>query len=168
MSSLSIRDIEFDSSVVQRLIADSNVERAARMPGFSPAGGSTVEGSDFLLPHGVFLVAARDGTALGCGGLRRLTPEVAEIKRLFVSRPGRGRGIGRAVLCALEDRARSLGYRTVRLDNDGGEPAALELFRSQGYRPIGDYNGNPYARYWFERKLDPCSEPMKPPAAAAS
>jgi hypothetical protein len=40
------------------------------------------------------------------------------------------------------------------LDTDGGEPAALALFRSFGYRPIADYNSSPYARYWFEKQLE--------------
>src|SRR5947209_18990154 len=105
MSLVDMRESEFDSSLAQRLIAEMNAERAARMPGFSPSGGSTVEGGDFRLPRGVFLVAARGGTALGCGGLRRLSPGVGEIKRLFVSAPARGQGVGRALLCALEDRA---------------------------------------------------------------
>jgi GNAT superfamily N-acetyltransferase len=153
-TSIEIHDSEFDSAIAQRLIAEMNAERAARMPGFSPSGGSTVAGGDFRLPRGVFLVAAREGAALGCGGLRRLSPGVGEIKRLFVSAPARGQGVGRALLCALEDRARSLGYRALRLDNDGGAPAALELFRSQGYRPIEDYNGNAYARHWFEKELE--------------
>jgi hypothetical protein len=33
------------------------------------------------------------------------------------------------------------------------KPAALALFRSSGYRPIPDHNGNPFARLWFEKRL---------------
>jgi hypothetical protein len=29
------------------------------------------------------------------------------------------------------------------------------LFRSAGYRAIGDYNGNPYASHWLEKRLPP-------------
>ena len=72
--------------------------------------------------------------------------------RITTSR-ARGRGVGRALLVALEERARSLGYTTIRLDTHGGEHAAVALFRSAGYRAIADYNGNPYARYWFEKRL---------------
>jgi len=31
--------------------------------------------------------------------------------------------------------------------------ARSALFRAPGYRPIADYNGNPYAEYWFEKRL---------------
>jgi hypothetical protein len=27
------------------------------------------------------------------------------------------------------------------------------LFRAAGYLPIADYNANPYAKYWFEKRL---------------
>jgi hypothetical protein len=53
----------------------------------------------------------------------------------------------------LEERARAVGYRVLRLDTHGREPAALALFRSAGSRPIADYNGNPYARHRFEKDL---------------
>ena len=38
-------------------------------------------------------------------------------------------------------------------DTDGRQPAALALFRSFGCQPVTDYKGNPYARYWFEKRL---------------
>lgn len=150
---LSIREAPFDSPEVQRLISVMNAQRRARVPEFTPLGGSTVGARDFLPAHGVFLIAARDDEPVGCGGLRRLSARVGEIKRLFVSPPARGQRIATSLLRALEDRARSLGYTTLRLDTDGGVPAALALFRSQGYREIDDYNGNEYARYWFEKRL---------------
>lgn len=152
--SLRIREAPFDSPEVQRLITVMNDRRRARMPEFTPLGGSTVQPRDFLAPHGVFLIATQGNEPLGCGGLRRLGDEVGEIKRLFVLPPVRGQGIGAALLRALEDRARSLGYTRLRLDTDGGVPAALALFRSQGYRQIDDYNGNEYARHWFEKGLE--------------
>jgi len=149
---LSIREAPFDSPEVQRLITVMNAQRRARMPEFTPSGGSTVDACDFLPPHGVFLIATREEEPAGCGGVRRLGPEVGEIKRLFVSPPARGQGIATELLHALEDRAISLGYTTIRLDTDGGVPAALALFRSRGYCEIADYNGNEYARYWFEKR----------------
>lgn len=148
-----VEDVEFNSPVVQRLLSDWDNEILARSPAFSPGGGSTVRGSDFALPFGSFLVAFREGRRVGCGGVRRLTEGVGELKRVFVSPAGRRLGVGRALLHALEQRARALGYASLRLDTDGHEPAALALFRSLAYRPIDDYNGNPYARYWFEQRL---------------
>lgn len=150
---LTISRRPFDSSAVGELLSNWNDELRARIPEFSPAGGSTVDGADFDLPTGVFLVAFRGGSKLGCGGLRRITDDAGEIKRLFVTAEARGRGVGRALLLALEAHATSIGYSTIRLDTHGGEHPAVALFRSAGYRQIGDYNGNPYASYWFEKSL---------------
>ena len=145
--------MQFDSPAVATLLSNWEVELRARIPGFSPSGGSTVAPADFGRPDGVFLIATRSGRPLACGGLRRLDQRVAEVKRLFVASPARGRGLGRAVLRSLEAQATSLGYATIRLDTHGGDHPALRLFRSAGYREIDDYNANPYARYWFEKQL---------------
>lgn len=145
---MSVTEMRFDGPDVQALLADWNDEL-----GFTPTGGSTVEASDFTSPDGVFLLARSAGSPVGCGGLRRLTPTTGEIKRVYVRPDARANGVGRALLAALEERATRFGMKELRLDTDGGEPAALALFRSAGYLPIADYNGNPYARYWFARRL---------------
>jgi GNAT superfamily N-acetyltransferase len=65
----------------------------------------------------------------------------------------RGRGWARRLLTALEDAARELGYRRVRLDTGRLQPAALALYPAAGDREIADYNGNPFASYWGEKDL---------------
>jgi GNAT superfamily N-acetyltransferase len=58
-----------------------------------------------------------------------------------------------ALLVALEDAARELGYARVRLDTGPKQPHAERLYRRAGYREIPDYNGNVVARHWFEKGL---------------
>jgi ribosomal protein S18 acetylase RimI-like enzyme len=41
------------------------------------------------------------------------------------------------VLAHLEDRARELGYRRLRLDTTVTQTAAQQLFASAGYREVG-------------------------------
>ena len=50
------------------------------------------------------------------GGVKGLSGAIAEIKRMYVVPEARGRGVARALLAALEDAARELGYEVVRLD----------------------------------------------------
>jgi GNAT superfamily N-acetyltransferase len=145
-----IRHARFDDPIVQGILAEWDHEL-----GFAPKGGSTVEGTDFAPPNGAFLLATSGDAAVGCGGIRYLTPRSGEVKRLFVRRAARGRGHGRVLLDALEERALGLGFEELRLDTDGGNPAALALFRSAGFEPIPDYNGNPHARHWFAKPLWP-------------
>lgn len=155
MSELTLNQAPFDSPVVQSLLAEWNEELSSIDLRLPPAGGSTVRAGDFAPPSGVFLLAAFGHEAVGCGGIRSLSGAICEVKRLFVVQAVRGRGVGRTLLAALEERAPALGFRALRLDTAGDQPAALALFRSAGYEPIADYNGNLHARYWFEKRIAP-------------
>lgn len=61
-----------------------------------------------------FVVAAdQDGTVIGCGELAPLSAEVAEVRSLVVDEARRGQRTGVALVTALADRARELGYVTL-------------------------------------------------------
>ncbi len=104
----------------------------------------------------VFLVARdRDGTAVGCGGLRPLGPDSAEIKRMYVDPAARGTGVATALLRALEDHARELGIPRLLLETGTGQPDAMRFYRREGYEPIeayGPYRGVSISRC-FARDL---------------
>ncbi len=111
-------------------------------------------------PNAVVLVArADDGTALGCGALRPLEDGAAELKRMYVVPAARGRGVGRAVLAALEEAARDQGWTTLRLETGPRQPEAAALYSRAGYRPIGPFGAYGGAAdagdsLFFERILD--------------
>jgi len=121
------------------------------MPSATPA--------DFTPPGGTFLVGFdEDRTAVCGGGLKRLDDEAAEIKRMYVVPAARRRGVARQLLTALEDAARDLGYRIVRLDTGPLQAHAQAIYESTGYRAIGNFNANPVASYWGEKRLVPAEE----------
>jgi ribosomal protein S18 acetylase RimI-like enzyme len=130
-------------------------ELAARFPeGFEKDTDSASALDDYSPPAGVFLVAQILGEAVGCGALRVFSPGIGEIKRMWVSRQFRGRGVARALLTALERAARERNLRAVRLDTHSSLAEALQLYRTSGYREIPRFNDNPYAHHWFEKTLD--------------
>jgi GNAT superfamily N-acetyltransferase len=99
-------------------------------------------------PHGVFLVAWLDGVAAACGALRRADPETAELKRMYTTPSTRRRGVSRAILGALEQRARDLGYRRVILETGLAQPEAVAMYESAGYERIatyGPYRDSPWS-----------------------
>jgi len=108
---------------------------------------------DLLPPDGSYLVVWSDGQPVAGGGVRRLGDPLGEIKRMYVRPAHRGRGVARALLGALEDEARSLGYDRVRLDTGPMQPHALRLYTSSGYEPVERYNDNPYAVFWGEKRV---------------
>ena len=115
----------------------------------------TATADDFSASRGgAFVVGfSEDGSALCGGGLKRLEPGVVEIKRMYVVPAARRRGHARALLRALEDAARDLGYGVVRLDTGPHQPHAERMYRAAGYREIGNFNANPFASFWGEKRL---------------
>ncbi|OEV05263.1 GNAT family N-acetyltransferase [Streptomyces oceani] len=92
-------------------------------------------------PRGLYLLGYdTDGSPVATGGWRT-QEEVdegyargdAEIKRMFVVREARGRGLARRILAELEDSARQAGRRRMVLETGLAQPEAIELYRSSGY-----------------------------------
>jgi len=104
-------------------------------------------------PNGAFIVGYEDEVAICCGGIKRLDDEACELKRMYVIPGARGRGVARILLAALEDRAREMGYTIARLDTGPKQPDAQHLYESAGYAPIPNFNGNPVATFFGERRL---------------
>ena len=117
-----------------------------------PAGPSA-RPEELSPPGGGFVVLLDDERPVAGGGIKRLDGRACEIKRMYVVPDARGRGLGRALLDALEDLARDLGYALARLDTGARQPGAQRMYERAGYRPIADYNGNPYAAFWGEKAL---------------
>jgi GNAT superfamily N-acetyltransferase len=109
---------------------------------------------DFAPPGGAFVVLYDGGVPVAGGGVKRLDARTGEIKRMYVVPEARGRGLGRALLVALEDAARALGYTKARLDTGPRQPNSRALYVSAGYAEIADYNGNPFASFWGEKALE--------------
>ena len=76
---------------------------------------------------------------MGIGCLRRIGPQTAEIKRMYVEPAMRGIGAGRAILKNLLKAAAADGYTGVRLDSPDFMAAAHALYRSCGFVDIPPY-----------------------------
>lgn len=72
---------------------------------------------------------------------------------MYVIPAARGRGVARALLRALEDAARDLGYEVARLDTGPRQPHAQRMYEAEGYRPVANFNANPVATYFGEKHL---------------
>jgi GNAT superfamily N-acetyltransferase len=105
-------------------------------------------------PNGVFLVGFdADGTAVCGGGIKDLGDGACEIKRMYVVPQARNAGVGRALLEALEDAARELGFEHARLDTGPRQERSRLMYRAAGYEPIENFNGNPIATFFGEKRL---------------
>ena len=134
-------------------LVDAMVDEVGKLyePGL-PMGSSATP-SELSPPGGGFVVLWEGARAVAGGGLKRLGDVACEIKRMYVAPEARGRGLGRALLAALEDLARDLGYAVARLDTGAEQPGARRMYERAGYESVPDYNGNPYAAWWGEKRL---------------
>lgn len=120
------------------------------------SGSSSFDAADVRVARACFAVA-RDagGQAAGCGALRPLAGDVAEVKRMY-ARPGHP-GAGSALLAFLEVTAARLGYRDLWLETRAVNQRAVRFYLARGYRPIpnyGKYAGNAEAVCMAKRLPD--------------
>jgi len=104
-------------------------------------------------PGGAFLVGYADGVAVCCGGVKRLPDGACELKRMYVVPSARRQGVARALLHALEESARGLGFALARMDTGPRQQHAIAFYESEGYTRIGNFNANPAASWWGEKAL---------------
>ncbi len=128
----------------QQLMAELSAT-LARLTGAS--GQASFDVADVLGPRAVFMVA-RDaaGQPVGCGALRPLSEEIGEVKRMYAR--AQARGVGTAILQALESYAREIGYTTLWLETRRLNSQAVQFYLHHGYQPIdnyGKYRRNPDA-----------------------
>ena len=99
-----------------------------------------------------FFVGVVDNRVVAMGTLRRVSPAVAEVKRMRVEPTLQGWGIGRALLSAMHRRALELGYTTLRLDTAVHRSAARRLYEANGYREERRGRIGPFDCVFYERR----------------
>jgi putative acetyltransferase len=96
-------------------------------------------------PEVTLFVAREAGAVVGCGAYRLQSDGSAELKSMFVLPEARGRGIGRAILAAIED-ALSGRVTILRLETGTRQEPAIRLYESAGFHrrgPFGGYRDDP-------------------------
>lgn len=120
--------------------------------GFDVSRSRDPDAKDMRRPRGSFIVAISDTLPVGCVGLKGTDHGYAEIKRLWVAPSARGLGLGKRLMDAAEDAARTLGIALLRLDTNSALPEAGQLYRTTGWREIPRFNDDPYPDLFFEKR----------------
>jgi GNAT superfamily N-acetyltransferase len=109
---------------------------------------------DLVAPDGVFLLARRGGTPIGCAGLRVGPNRVGEVTRVFVVPSARRLGIGARLLAELETVAQAHNVKRLQLDTRDDLLEARRLYVRCGYEEVPPFNDSDYAEHWFAKYLD--------------
>ena len=151
---MEVRTVRADAAAARCLMAEYLDEIAGRMgPEFDRSRYVDAAPEELEPPAGRLLVGYEGERPVACGAVRVLGDGIAEIKRMYVAPQARGGGLGRTLLVALELAAAELGCDRARLDTASTLTEAVGLYRSAGYVAIEDYNRNPHATVWMERRL---------------
>jgi GNAT superfamily N-acetyltransferase len=145
-STVEVRREDFLSPSVERLITALNRELDDRYPE-EGANHFDLDAEEVADGRGAFLVAFLANEPIGCGAVRRISPTVYEIKRMYVAPSARNRGVGRRILNELESVARALGAARLVLETGVRQPEALALYTRAGFTTIplfGSYAGTPH------------------------
>ena len=96
-------------------------------------------------PTGEILLArTTDGMLVGCVALWPLdTNGCSEMKRLYIVPEGRGLGIGKKLVSAILEFAKSAGYREIKLDTLPHMVEAVSLYKRAGFVETKPYYATP-------------------------
>lgn len=104
---------------------------------------------EYADPRGALLLAWVGGALAGCCALRPLDnadyANASEMKRLYVRKAFRGFGLGRQLVEAALDAARTAGYGCVLLDTLVEMEAARALYEDLGFTEVAPYYYSPLA-----------------------
>jgi GNAT superfamily N-acetyltransferase len=82
---------------------------------------------------------------IGCGVIRKIRPDAAELKRMYVRPDAQGLGLGRQLFEMRISEARDMGCTVLYADTVKGNTAMLTMYEKYGFKYIPRYaeNANP-------------------------
>lgn len=134
-----------DQPEIVALIADLDAYQLTLYP---PESVYALNMAALKQPNVLFAVARNpEGAAIACGAIV-VTPEFAELKRMYVRPEARGQGVAKKVLNLLEAEAMAQGCKLFTLETGPYQHEALALYERYGYErrgPYGDYRDDPFS-----------------------
>jgi putative acetyltransferase len=109
-----------------------------------------------------FWVVEASGEIIGMFGIESRSHDSTELRRMYLDRRHRGRGIAQRMLQCAETRARELGFAKLILSTAEIQKAAIMFYRKSGYDLVGDEHANTMStktvgggltRFHFEKAL---------------
>jgi molybdopterin-guanine dinucleotide biosynthesis protein A len=158
LDELDARVVELDPSALVNVNTPSDLDRLAvrivrfeerHLSGFASLVSDTLPEFGFEAdpqfdpdledPDGYYAalwIAERDGEVVGSVALRDLGDGVLELKRMYLRRAERGRGLGKRLLTTALDEARDRGASMIRLDTSERMETAQALYEAYGFRRV--------------------------------
>ncbi len=108
----------------------------------------------FSTEKGGIVLCKNDSEYIGCVAVRKITNEVAELKRMYVQPAHQNKGVGKKLLEAAIIIAQNCNYKFIRLDTLNTMLPAIHFYKKNGFYTINSYYNNPIeTAIYFERKI---------------
>jgi GNAT superfamily N-acetyltransferase len=125
------------------------------IPLYAPESRHGYSVAKLLAEDIAFFVMRQDGMPAGCGGLKLVGAEYAEVKRMYVRPQFRGLGLGKLMLNHMVAYAQERGVDVLRLETGIYQMEAIALYERYGFRripPFGPYFEDPVS-LCYEKRL---------------
>lgn len=105
--------------------------------------------------RGAMILVQENDAFIGCVGFRERSPEVAELKRMYVLPEHHKKGVGQGLLHEAMRLASEYDYKKIKLDTLRKMTPAMELYLKNGFVETTAYYHNPNAdTVYFELDLE--------------
>jgi len=129
-----------NSPTARKLLGDLDAELVGLYPDHPYPPPFEDEHADGV---GSILIAYSERRAVGCGAIRQIDQNTAELLRMYVLPSARRRGIGSTLLDALEHEAGEMGADRILLEAGDRQPDAIALYQHRGYTPTAGWVAEP-------------------------
>jgi len=102
-------------------------------PNSTDADLADIEQSYFERGGTFFVLEDRDGSIIGAYGLYPIENQTCELRKMYLHKSQRGRGLGKFLLDSALAEARELGFTRVTLETASVLKEAIALYESYGF-----------------------------------
>ena len=127
--SLMLEHVAAPTDDVRMLIGELDAELSGA---YAPEQRHGLSLARLFQPGVLFFIARLDGDPVGCGGVA-FEDGLAEVKRMYVRPPARGRGVAQTILARLETEARARGAARLVLETGDAQHAAVRFYDRAGF-----------------------------------
>ncbi len=93
--------------------------------------------ANYIARGGTFVVVENDASQIvGTAGLFYLRSGVCELRKMYLLKETRGKGVGKQTMEYLLAKARELGFQRIELETASVLVEAISLYTRYGFRPI--------------------------------
>jgi putative acetyltransferase len=125
-----------DCESVRSLVFEVLAEYGLRPdPGSTDADLADIEQSYFTRGGAFYVLESPTASIIGAYGLYRMDERTCELRKMYLRREFRGRGLGERLLEDALAHARRLGFEKVILETASVLKEAITLYQSYGFAP---------------------------------